>query len=370
MNYQLPVNLSCLLNPLSYGVVGTNILRELDKLGLKVCLFPLDINPQTYQENTDLINRCLRNADEYNRRATSVVINQQFALHTHVGKSLQIGFPIFELNRFTPRELTHLRNQDKIVVCSQFGKDILLENKILNEQDIHIIGLGIDQSIFFPNPINPKLLEEKQTPTRFIHVGKIELRKGLYELLDYFESAFLPTDNVELYLLWGSFILEQRSPEEIKKWRRLYEASPMISKIKMIDWLPSQADIANLLRKSHCFISLSKAEGFNLPALEALGTALPIIITDYSAHKEYSTKDTAMLLPVGDLEIALDNVFFNGFGGQWASLTDDTKSACVQHMREVYRKHQNGESLFNHKGLEMSKNFTWENSARKLAEIL
>ena len=368
MNYQLPVNLSAIIGSLSYGIVGVNFLKQLDALGLNVCLFPLGMEQQTYQENAELINRCLANADEYNRRATSLVINQQFALHTHVGKGLHVGFPIFELNRFTPRELVHLRNQDKLVVCSDWAKQILLENNILNDIDIHVVPLGVDRSIFYENP--PNFIRNEPRRTRFINVSKWEIRKGHYELLDYFESAFTPEDNVELVMVTGSVILEQRMPEEVKKWKRMYAASPMASKIKIIDWLPNQQAVANLLQKSDCYISLSKAEGFGLGALEAMSCGLQVIITNYSGHTQFITDKNCQSIPVGDLELALDNVFFSGFGGQWGSLDQRSKDVCVDKMRNIHLLKQSGQDIFNKAGVETAQKFSWGSSAKLLSEIL
>ena len=373
----LPVNLSCILGRLSYGICGINFLKQLDALDLNVALFPIGIEPEVYQENQDLINRCLKNADNYSRQASSLRIQQQFDLASHIGKGKHIAFPIFELNRFTQRELSHLRNQDKIVVCSDWAKQILLENNILNDIDIHVVPLGVDRSIFYPKEKNHPIKKFQVTPhntnepTRFINVSKWEIRKGHYELLDYFESAFTPEDNVELLMVTGSIILEQRMPEEVKKWKRMYAASPMASKIKIIDWLPTQKAVADLLRQSDCYISLSKAEGFGLGALEAMSCGLNVIITDCTAHKQFCTEDNSFLLPVGDLELAVDNVFFSGESkGEWISLSDSTKSSCIDFMRENHKIKQQGESLLNKEGIKTAKVFSWENSAKLLSNIL
>jgi glycosyltransferase involved in cell wall biosynthesis len=366
---QLPINYSAILGKLSYGIVGLNFLKQLDALGLKVCLFPIGIEPEIYQENQDLINRCLQNADSYSRHATSLRIQQQYDLATHVGKGRHISFPIFELNRFTQRELIHLRSQDKLVVCSDWAKQILLENNILNDIDIHVVPLGVDRSIFYENP--PNFFRNEPRRTRFINVSKWEIRKGHYELLDYFESAFTPDDDVELIMVTGSVILEQRMPQEVEKWKRMYAASPMAHKIKIVDWLPTQKAVADLLRLSDCYISLSKAEGFGLGALEAMSCGLEVIITECTAHKQFITNDNSYQVSVGDLELALDNVFFNGqSGGQWHSLNDQTKANCVDWMKWVHDRKQNGSNLLNTYGIETAKQFSWENAVRKLVEIL
>ncbi len=366
-NYQLPINLSCILGPLSYGKIGINILRKLDNLGLNVCLFP--IGPiDVPQENFPLIQKCLQNADTYNRQAASVRIQQQFDLANHIGRGRHIGFPVFELDCFNQRELTHLRNQDKLVVCSSFNKEILLQNKILNDEDIHICELGVDRSIYYPEQKEYKFQGE---PTTFINVSKWELRKSHWELLEYYESAFDVNSNVRLVMLTGSLILENRLPDEIKKWKKMYMDSPLSSKITIIDWLPNEKMVADYLRKSDCFISLSKAEGFGLGGLEAQSCALPCIMSRYGGHLTYCDDQNSMLVDMGEMELGIDNVFFDGrSGGRWRGLNETSREQTIEYMRSIHKRKQSGENLFNQAGIETACKFSWESAAKKLVEIL
>ena len=76
-------------------------------------------------------------------------------------------------------------------------------------------------------------------------------------------------------------------------------------------------------------------------------------------------------MPVGDLELAVDNVFFSGESkGEWISLSDSTKSSCIDFMRENHKIKQQGESLLNKEGIKTAKVFSWENSAKLLSNIL
>ncbi len=96
-------NLTCPVNSLGYGIVGTNIALSLERGGYEPCLWP--IGPiQTAPKNIPYIKNAMNRTAMYNRASPSLRIFHQFDLAQHVGKGLHCGFPIFELDKFTPRK--------------------------------------------------------------------------------------------------------------------------------------------------------------------------------------------------------------------------------------------------------------------------
>ena len=103
------------INNLGYGVAGYNIYKELYKLHPSTSLYPIS-KPEFVDKyiRAGMTNRFTDLSDN-----PSVKIWHQNELHTHVGKGLHIGFPIFELTEFSHEEAISIMHCDKIFVCSE-----------------------------------------------------------------------------------------------------------------------------------------------------------------------------------------------------------------------------------------------------------
>jgi len=340
------LNLTIPINFLGYGVASYNLFKELSKL-YNVALFPIGpIDYPVEEEDRPLVSKALNNQSNFDYDAPSLKIWHQFDMAQHVGKP-KIGFPIFELNKFTDREKHHLNYLDKIFVTSQWGKDIIAAEGI--DKDVRIVPLGVDRSIFFDTPVS------KHEKFIFVNIGKWEVRKGHGILVTAFNNAFTKTDNVELWMINHNPFLK---PEKEKEWHDFYKNSQLGSKIRIMPRVPTQKDLANLMRQAHCGVFPSKAEGWNMEALEMLSCGRQLIITDYSAHKEFCNEDNSRLIPVTNLEEAYDGIWFKGHG-EWAEIGPEQIDKLAYLMLESYK---NG-PLFNSKGVETAEKFSWANAA-------
>jgi glycosyltransferase involved in cell wall biosynthesis len=212
--------------------------------------------------------------------------------------------------------------------------------------------LGVDTSVF-----NPELsfdIEKKQDKYVFLNIGKWEVRKGHDILLDLFNTAFPDENDVELWILASELTNSYSSEEELKKWKQMYE-SP---RIKIIPGAQRHSDIAKIMFFSDCGIYPSRAEGWNLEALETMAMNKPIITTNYSAHTEFCNKDNAYLVDILNKEVAFDGKAFKG-QGFWAKIDQNQKDQIIDYMRHVYKSN----IRTNKNGLETAQKFTWNNTA-------
>ena len=117
-----------------------------------------------------------------------------------------------------------------------------------------------------------------------------------------------------------------------------------------------------------CGLFPSKAEGWNLEALELLACGKHIIITDYSGHTEFCTKENSRLVTIDKKEQAYDGKWFDGKSGEWACIGSDQIDQIIEHMREIHRLKSEGSLGLNEEGVKTARHFSWENTAKKIIE--
>jgi glycosyltransferase involved in cell wall biosynthesis len=353
------ININAPINQLGYGITGLNIVKTLNEQ-CNLSLFVIGQPQVTNKEDADIISKCIKNSHFFDVKAPCIKIWHQHDMAQFIGKGKRIGFPIFELDQFSDLEKHHLKSLDEIFVCSEWAKKIVINNIDFSKNNIHVIPLGVDTSIFKDGAI------ESNTPTRFFNCGKWELRKGHDIIVDIFNKAFDQDDNVELFMMCDNPFYTE---EEQKEWMDLYKNSKLGSKIHIIPRQNTQQEVYNIMNKMHCGIFMSRAEGWNLELLEMMACGKMVITTNYSAHTEFCNDTNSLLVPINDTEVAYDGKWFHG-QGKWAKIDNDAKDCAIQHMRVVHKLNKDNASLTNYAGIETAKEFSWKNSGRKMLNVI
>lgn len=353
------INIIAPINPLGYGVTGLNLVKELYKIDQSISLFVLGQPQITSQEDANVLRSCVENAVTPDWKAPSLRIWHQHDMSMSVGKGLKIGFPIFELETFDEIERYHLSSLDKIFVCSQWAKDVVLKNIDISEHNVCVIPLGVDRSIFNDVEVN------KEGPTVFLNCGKWEIRKGHDVLHELFSEAFNEDDNVELRMMTHNPFL---SPEQDQEWKDLYNNSKMGHKITFIDRVATHAEVYNIMKDVDCGIFPARTEGWNLEALELMSCGKSVILSNTSGHTEFCTDENSCRVNLDTTETAYDGKWFRGDKGNWPAISKDNKQEFVKHMQSIHKSKQTQSLSKNSAGVETAKSFSWENSAKKIVE--
>lgn len=353
------ISLSCPVTPhTGYGVTSFNILKSLLSLGYDIHLFPIG-NPQVQsQEDKNIIVDLINRANHlYSKNNPYLKIWHQFDLATRIGTAKYGALVFFEIDKMNPIEINSMNNTDCVFVASKWAKEILEYNNI--KAKIVVSPLAVDTSLFKP------MLDLNRTDNtyRFINIGKWEIRKGHDFLIEAFNSAFTEKDNVELWMMnHNPFLNEQQN----KVWYNLYSSSKLKDKIKFIPRVDKHSDVAKIISQIDCGIFPARAEGWNNEILEVMAMNKPIIATNYSAHTEYCDKNNSFLIDINKLCPAKDDHFFKSGFGQWAYLGLSEMEQTVEYMRYVYTNN----ITTNKYGLEISQQYTWNNTADIISKEL
>jgi len=123
-----------------------------------------------------------------------------------------------------------------------------------------------------PHGIDPNLLPIQSPAGKFtfLSVGADDWRKALPELVEAFKQEFKP-EEADLVI---------RSSAYLKLSRNI-----------RVDRTPIPFSQMGDIYKAHAFVLATRGEGFCLPALEALASGLPVIITKEGGHLDFLGND-------------------------------------------------------------------------------
>ena len=357
------------INQLGYGQTGLNFTKELSKL-CNLSLFPIGQPTVTNKEDHSAVFVAMSN-ESWNAKAPCVKIWHQHDMAQRIGSGRMIGFPIFELDTFSAREIHHLNSCDELMVCSQWAKDIVMDQcppisyrgvpieEFADKSRVHVVPLGVDNVLFKP----AKSTNQK---TVFFNCGKWEVRKGhdfLISVWDNFCSRpEVDADDVELWMMCDNPFLNE---EEKNRWENLYKRND----IRLLPRVEKHEEVYNVMKEVDCGVFPSRAEGWNLEALELLSCGKQLIITNYSAHTEFCNKDNSYLVEVTDTEPAFDGKWFFR-QGNWAKIGYSEMLRFVDSMVDVYKRKKLGEDITNNAGIETAQQFTWKNAAERMLKCL
>lgn len=343
-----------------YGVVGLNLLLALQRQGHRVRLVPRG-EVVCSQANHPQIQQALETT--VTDSAPSVALAQ---LHPETeslfpDQGLKVLFTIFELDTFSPDELTWLHQPDRVMVCSRWARTVLQQNGLAADR-LLVVPLGVDARVFPAASQNAAPGE-----THFFATGKFEMRKGYDFLAAVFAQAFRPEDPVRLTLhAWNTFLDDAYNAV----WVNFFKNTPMADRVVISrERFANQSSLSDLMATADCGVFLSRAEGWNLGLLEMMAMGKPVIATNYSGHTEFVTPANALLVDVPEVEPAQDGVFFKG-QGNWARLERPQAAQTIQHLRTIHQLKQAGQLTVNQAGITTGQQFSWDNAAIQLATQL
>lgn len=231
-----------------------------------------------------------------------------------------------------------INEADHLIAVSQATADDI--KKVYGRtENVHVVHHGVDHDVFHA-PVNteqswtavqtayPKL----QKPY-LLHIGQIQPRKNLIQLIEAFEG--LKKEDPELQLVIGGSHGWLRQPIEERA-----ASSPYSDDILMLGRVPDEL-LPNLYANAEVFTLVSLYEGFGIPVIEAMACGAPVVTSNTSSMPEVAG-DAAVLVDPNDMQ----------------SIITGIRQARSQRVE------------LSKKGISQAKRFTWDLTAQKTLDII
>ncbi len=226
----------------------------------------------------------------------------------------------------------------KILAVSQNTKNDLIKLVDTIKNKIEIIYCGVSENFKTFNDYELKLAKNSNiVPDKyFLAVGTIEPRKNYLNLIYAFKLFLEKHPDFKLIVVGNKGWQYEKVFSEIKRLK-------LKERVVFPDYLP-ESGLLNLYNLSSALVFPSFYEGFGIPPLEAMKCSCPVIASNSSSIPEV----------VGNAGIYIDPNKTKDIAKKMTLIIEDKK------LREDLIM----------KGLKNVNRFTWENSAKKLYEII
>lgn len=209
---------------------------------------------------------------------------KEFSFPEHAKHHTKIGYYVWESTHYYPEALERMQYLDQIWVPSKWQRDTLSDNLIEYYDDdeigykIRVVPEGIDPTKF--NLENYNLNDGK---CRFLIVGSWEHRKYTTEMVRAFIEVFGGHKDIELVIMADN------------QWAYPYRCEDFLKQnftnvpfnVKTMPFINSDDEYIKILKSANCLLSVSRAEGWSLPVIEAMACGIPVITLDWSGQTEY-----------------------------------------------------------------------------------
>lgn len=198
----------------------------------------------------------------------------------------------------------YTRGENRIVTPSRWARDRLIDFGF-DEERVRVVRHGVDLAINRPATLDELLVQRKtlgipNDAVIFLNVGVPTWNKGIDLLLRAFATIFRDHRNIHLILKDARGLYGLPIDTVLKSVNAAYPgllSADVLNAIHVIPVNLSQADLCHLYGFVDWYVSPYRAEGFNLPVLEAQACGTPVIVTSGGATDDFCNTDAAWKIP-------------------------------------------------------------------------
>lgn len=235
------------------------------------------------------------------RKKNTKVVYTAHGLHFFKGAPVKNWIIYFSIEKLLGRYT------DTIITIN--NEDYLNSKKKLKIKKVEYIhGVGIDINKYIPQTIHKKnelrtLLGYKEDDFIIIYAGELSYRKHQDLIISVVGKLNNKIPNLKLLLAGTGDMLNE--------YRKLVENLNVTTNVEFLGY---RNDVGNLMMISDVAVSTSRQEGLPLNVMEAMATALPLIVTDCRGNRDLiGDGENGFLLnsDIEDFSEAIQKIYFS-----------------------------------------------------------
>lgn len=273
---------------------------------------------------------------------------------------IKIAYSMIESSALPPLWADILNNQfDAVVVPDDYYYDVYCNSGV--RIPIFVLPHGIYLEKFFAAADERKLNLKKDSDFIFGCIGSFIPRKNQDLLIDAFHEEFKNEPWVKLKLHGNWWFEDYRSKikQKIADWKTY---SIIVSENKL-----SENECIAFYKSLHCYVLLSKGEGFSVTPREALAMRIPCILSNATAHRTLCNNGFLYCIDSNLKEAADYGPLFRKAEGGFYFNSDIKKVRKA--LRDVYTNYQKY-SKKAQKGREWAAQYEWKSLKNKFLNLL
>jgi glycosyltransferase involved in cell wall biosynthesis len=193
-----------------------------------------------------------------------------------------------------------VRDDNLIITTSHWARGRIIEAGF-PEEKVHVVSHGVDQGSFFPVSAEERAASRTNLgfhddETVFLNVGVAVWNKGIDLVLRAFARLREKGHKVRLILKDQRDVYRMGVDSMVQNLIPTCPALADPATIAAISIIPgnlTRPQLRQLFGMADCYVSPYRAEGFNLPVLEAIACALPVIVSSGGATDDFCDDDVA-----------------------------------------------------------------------------
>lgn len=268
----------------------------------------------------------------------------------------KIAYNVWESTLQPKQYFDKLLEFDEFWVPSKWQKECSI-NQGYPEDKIKVVPEGVDVNTFFPETVSTPYTSDGRF--KFFLAGRWDYRKSIKEIIETFLKTFDKSEPVDLILS----VDNPFSGDGMKTTEERLKHYGLEDDRLIILHFPKREEYVKLMKSCNVFVSCARAEGWNLPLIEAMACGTPSIYSNCSGQLEFASGRGIPVNIVG--EKAVDLSTYSHFNDSVGNYYEPDFDHLSEMMRLSYEKYDTFKKLALVDSKSIREEFNWE----RVAEI-
>ncbi|MFT3802870.1 MAG: methyltransferase domain-containing protein [Burkholderiaceae bacterium] len=258
-----------------------------------------------------------------------------------------------------------------IVTPSRWSRDRIVDAGLPAER-IHVVPHGVAADLFHPMSADQRAESRRRLgfdrdDVVFLNVSAPLWNKGVDVLVQAFVACFDKHPHVRLLIKDQQAVYGISGRDAVLREIVACGQGGNDALLAAIRFVSADLDLSQL-RELYCvadyYVSPYRAEGFNLPVIEAIACGTPVIVTEGGATDDFCDATNALrIASVARRNVQVDGRRIDGF-------QEPIRDALVAHLETCARSTPFSDARRTANAKKIVESFTWERAARRIADIV